>query len=61
MTETIERELPRGFVGVDITSDNHLVSNTKEHELIRLTTDYGFYTFKVNSVDVVELENEKLV
>jgi DNA repair exonuclease SbcCD nuclease subunit len=34
---------------------------TWEHELIRLTTDYGFYTFKIDSVDVVELENEKLV
>jgi len=33
---------------------------TKEHKLHRLPTDYGFYTFKVDSIDVVELENEKL-
>ena len=32
----------------------------REHELHRLKTDYGFYTFKVDSVDVIELENERL-
>ena len=32
----------------------------REHELHRLETDYGFYTFKVDSIDVIELENERL-
>lgn len=32
----------------------------REHELHRLKTDYGFYTFKVDSIDVIEIENEKL-
>lgn len=33
---------------------------TRKHEHIDIPSDYGFYTFKVDSIDVIELENEKL-
>jgi len=34
--------------------------DSREHKHYHLETDYGFYTFKVTSYDVMELENEKL-
>ena len=34
---------------------------TKKHELKRLESDYGFYTFKIKSIEDIETELEKLV
>lgn len=31
---------------------------TKEHKLINLPTDYGFYTFKINSIEDIEMGAE---
>lgn len=34
---------------------------TKKHELRRLSSDYGFYTFKIKSIEDIETESERLV
>jgi hypothetical protein len=34
---------------------------TKEHKLIKLPSDYGFYTFKIKSIEDIETESERLV
>ena len=41
-----------GYVLWDIT--------TKEHELKRIKSDYGFYTFKIKSIEDIETESERL-
>ena len=33
---------------------------TREHELRKLSNDYGFYTFKIKSIEDIETESEKL-
>lgn len=34
---------------------------TREHKLHKLESDYGFYTFKINSIEDIEEEKEKLL
>ena len=34
---------------------------TKEHEHVNLESDYGFYTFRISSIEDIEEEMEKLV
>jgi hypothetical protein len=44
--------------------DNHgyVVWNvdTKEHQHINLESDYGFYTFRISSIEDIEKEMERL-
>jgi len=48
--------------GESVNNHGYVVWDVKnrEHEHVHLPTDYGFYTFKIDSVDVIELENERL-
>jgi DNA repair exonuclease SbcCD nuclease subunit len=58
--------MPSSMIAQDFgeSPDNHGYVvwdiETREHKHEHLPTDYGFYTFKVDSIDVIELENEKL-
>ena len=49
--------------GESVDNHGYVVWNveTKEHKHINLESDYGFYTFKINSITDIEEEMEKLV
>ncbi len=34
---------------------------TRKHELKKIESDYGFYTFKIKSIEDIETESERLV
>ena len=49
--------------GESVDNHGYVVWNvqTKEHKHVNLESDYGFYTFKINSIEDIEEEMEKLV
>lgn len=67
MKETIEIELPRGFMNVGITLDNYLVADTNNSvnwDTIKFPLPNGKWsikTYKENNKIVVLNQNEKLV
>ena len=48
--------------GESVDNHGYVVWNveTKEHKHINLESDYGFYTFRINSIEDIEKEMERL-
>lgn len=49
--------------GEDSENHGYLIWDVKKksHEYVKIPSDYGFYTFKISSIEDIEMELEKLV
>ena len=49
--------------GESVDNHGYVVWNveTKEHQHVNLESDYGFYTFKISSIEDIENDGEILV